>query len=155
QQTKSRTRQRARVCPKLEQLEDRLVPTVSVLGGFAGNFNRLTNSYASNNLAVGPNQIVQTTPADYTIFDKATGAQLANGTFSQLFGFDSNTSVALQTFQVRYDDDAQRFIFFGLDRNIFSDTPHVDRLDIAVSNDFNPLDGFSEIQRISVREVNP
>src|SRR5437588_2151964 len=68
------TRPRCRPC--LERLEDRVVPTVSVLKSFAGmSFNDTTSGGEppDTNLAAGPNHVVELVNTAIRVYDKSGG----------------------------------------------------------------------------------
>jgi hypothetical protein len=117
----------------------------SVLSGFDGmNFLDSVDGFVppSTDVEVGPNYVVETVNSQIQIYDKATGtAQLPNTPLNQFFGQPSETAFDPV---VVYDDLANRFI---LAAPTFSS-----HLLIAVSNDSNPLDGFSAQYDLDVSE---
>jgi len=85
------------------------------------------------NAAVGGNYVVEVVNTQIRIFDK-TGSILFDESltsfFSSIGGFAGFPSV-------EYDDIAQRWYITGINDADFS------KLDLAISNDANPLDGFT------------
>ena len=98
--------------PRLEALENRIAPAVSVTGSFSGIGN--TGWTPPNpGAAAGPNYVVETVNESVAIFSKATGTQVSQETLQTLFSGFANGSVndpgMFDPF-VLYDDLAGRFV---------------------------------------------
>jgi hypothetical protein len=122
-------------------------PTVTLGANFDGlnaDNNAFTISPPDTTVAAGPNQVVEATNITLRVTDKA-GNILQTQAFSTLFS--SLGTSFLTDPQVVFDDTSGRFYVAILDVDFsfsFSD------ILLAVSNDSNPLDGFSEMHRIHV-----
>jgi hypothetical protein len=120
-----------------------LLPTT--VSGFDGmNFLDSVDGYVppSTSIGVGPQYVVETVNAQIQIYSKATGAaQLPNTPLATFFGQPSESPFDPV---VTYDDISNRFIVAAA---TFSG-----HLLLAVSNDSNPLDGFSADYDIDVSE---
>lgn len=136
-----------------EQLETRLMPTVDLLGSYAGVNDPVPGNAASTLLAVGPEHMIQSNKSQFSVIDKDTGAVLASHNAAQFFGLSDTSFAGLNAFQVKYDEDVQRFILMGAEKHTLPWNPHVSRIRLAVSNDANPLNGFAEMQTIDVLQV--
>ena len=115
-------------------------------GGIAAGlgFNGATGADPNNdcgclppdtNAAVGGSWIVETVNTEFVVFDKATGTELFSETLNSLFAGTGQQSEG--DVYVVYDPLANRWYVDSIDSNNNAD------LLFAVSNDGNPLDGFS------------
>jgi hypothetical protein len=137
--------------PRLEALENRTAPAVSVTGSFSGIGN--TGWTPPNpGAAAGPNYIVETVNESVAIFSKATGTLVSQETLQTLFSGFANGSVndpgMFDPFAL-YDDLAGRFV---VGAQVRDSTNHKAYVDIAVSNSSDPTQGFSEVHQIEVDE---
>lgn len=153
-----RRRSAASVRPIFELLEDRTVPSVDI----SVNFNAIAfdQSVAADLpdtiLAVGPSQVVEATNRDIAFFDKA-GNSLSTQHLKTFWApvLPNNLPVPgdiITDPKVAFDElagPAGRFIVTTFELNFATQDSH---LLLAVSNDANPLDGFTEMHRISTAE---
>ena len=130
----------------LETLEDRLAPSVSVLGSFNGMSNT-GYSQPNTSVAAGPNYVVETVNSSIAIYNKATGALVSQETLATLFnGLVTGDSGQFDP-SVLYDDQAGRFVVAAQVYNSANQTSFVD---IAVSSSSDPTQGFAQIHQIEV-----
>jgi hypothetical protein len=133
--------------PTFECLEDRLVPAVTLQTNFTG-MNNTGWTPPDTNLAVGPNQVVETVNESVAIYDKATGTLLSKQTLASLFsGFD--TTGGDYDPSILSDEQAGRFV---LEAAVSDSAAHKAFLDFAVSNSSDPTQGFTERQQIEIDE---
>jgi hypothetical protein len=134
--------------PQILQLEFRVVPTISLTGGFSGMVNTGWNP-PDTNIAVGPNHVLETVNESYAIYSKATGSLLAKNTLGSLFsGMDAGSGGQFDP-TVLYDDLSGRFVIEAQVKDAANSASYVD---IAVSNSSDPTQGFTEIHQIEVDE---
>jgi hypothetical protein len=153
-----RRRPAASVRPIFELLEDRTVPSVDMSINFNGiGFDpRVAADLPDTILAVGPNQVVEATNRDIAFFDKA-GNSLSTQHLKTFWApvLPNNLPVPgdiITDPKVSFDElagPAGRFIVTTFELNFVTQDSH---LLLAVSNDANPLDGFTEMHRISTAE---
>ena len=145
----SRRRQLLRLV--VELLEDRFAPAISV----TASFNGIGNTGATPpdpSMAAGPNYAVETVNESLAIFSKATGAMVSQETLQTLFSgfaYGGVTDPGMFDPSVLYDDQAGRFV---VEAQVRDSTNHKAYVDIAVSNSFDPTQGFTEIHQIEVDE---
>jgi Bacterial Ig domain len=163
QRRNSRRRPLRSMRPMFELLEDRSLPSVTILSGTDGLDFAATGDGAPPDTiaAAGPNHIVEMVNTDIAIYTKA-GAQVFHQDLSQFFGsvFAGN---AISDPFVMYDEQAQRFVVGVLDLSVsFFGTISSDRLMFAVSDSSDPTadtngDGkaFSEMHSIDLTESVP
>jgi uncharacterized repeat protein (TIGR01451 family) len=133
--------------PRLELLETRTLPSVSILNnggsGYAALHFSQTQGYVppDTNGAAGPTNYVETVNQTLAIFSpKATGASSVSATFST-FWFTTGAlphadgGSGLSDPVVTYDDAIGRFVVADQDVNF---NTHVSRFDIAVSKSSSP-----------------
>lgn len=143
-----------RACrPRLEGLEVRVVPTVTVspTQTFAGlNFNDTLGFEPPDTIAAaGPNQIVETVNTTIAYYDK-TGKNLFKqdlGTFFAPLG----GVLSLSDPVVAYDELKGRFVVGVLD---FDTTLLQSRFDFAVSNTSDPSAGWT-LKRFDMNDLGP
>ena len=155
-----RIARRARL--RFDVLEDRSVPTVSVLSGVDGaDGNSPGAGAAQGQFPIGPDTQIADGPSAI-LETYSTGIQLASktGTFATItadltdgtiFQHSTLTSTFRDPFAV-YDDDAQRFIFGEIEVDRVSMKSWVQ---FAVSNDATPTNlttSFREVQKIDLSE---
>jgi len=110
--------------------------------------------------AVGPNQIVELVNFGVAFYDKA-GSLVGPGaapnqvqSFQQFFGPAAPAGGSLGSFLydpvVTYDDISDRFVLSVMDS---PGSSYANFLDVAISNDSNPTDGFT-FQRLSIQETS-
>jgi hypothetical protein len=135
----------------LERLEDRSLPTV-VPGSFAGlDFNASGGSEPPDTIiGVGPTDVVEAVNTEFAFFQKTTGALIFEESFTDFFAqVGGGPSTDMFDPRVTYDDQAGRFVMSIMEQNDASKTSF---LDFAVSNTSDPMQGFSEVHRISMPE---
>jgi uncharacterized repeat protein (TIGR01451 family) len=136
-----------RILLSLEMLENRTVPSVSILNNGASGYSALhfsqTQGYVppDTNGAAGPTNYVETVNQTLAIFSpKATEASSVSSTFSN-FWFTTgglphaDAGSGLSDPVVSYDDSIGRFLVADQDVNF---NTHVSRFDIAVSKSSSP-----------------
>ncbi len=137
--------------PRLEALEDRCVPSVTIANnsgnGFTGlDFNQSNGGYVppDTNGAVGPSSYVETVNQTVAIYNKSTGASQSSSALSSFFGslapVDSSGSFSDPV--VTYDDNvpgqtASNGRFIVGDQNVDFNTG-AGVFDIAVSKSATP-----------------
>ena len=100
-------------------------------------------------IAVGPDHVVEVVNRSIAIFAKQTGTQLLAQPLTQFFSLVSPSSNVFDP-SVIYNDLAGRFVIIA-DEQVY--TLRKAYILFAVSNTSNPLDGFSEMQRIEVTQT--
>src|SRR5262249_12226642 len=98
-------------------------------------------------VAVGPDHIVETVNYSLVVLDKATGAWLSTQRLGDLFAPAGAPGGQFDPV-VSYDEMAGRFVIAAAE--VDGERSY---LDFAVSNSSNPLEGFTEVQRIEVTEI--
>jgi hypothetical protein len=144
-------RKRNCIKPFLERLEERSLPTV-VPGSFAGlDFNASGGSEPPDAIiGVGPADIVEAVNTEFAFYQKTTGALIFEESFTDFFAqVGGGPSADMFDPRVTYDDQAGRFVMSIMEQN---DTSKTSFLDFAVSNTSDPMQGFSEVHRISMLE---
>jgi hypothetical protein len=108
------------------------------VNGLSSDDNPSQVNSPDTQIAVGPSQVVEVTQTSVRVFDKAGNVQETE----QLAQVFSGISPNLAYFQPQlvYDDTAQRW-YIAADSN--DPSGGID-INLAVSNDANPLDGFTE-----------
>jgi hypothetical protein len=134
-----------RARPRLEVLETRWLPSVTLGTGFNGLAFGDTAGYVPPDTiaAAGPTNIVEAVNTTLAIFDKS-GNKLSSQSLQSFFS-SVGTSGNLSDPFVSYDEQAGRFVVGVLDFGY-------NYLDLAVSNTSDPTQGFAEKDRISLRE---
>jgi hypothetical protein len=127
------------------QLDARIVPTITLSGGFNGTNN--TGWYPpDSNVAVGPNHVVETVNEQMAIYNKSTGAFISSQSLTSLFsGLDTNGGDFDPS--ILYDDSAGRFV---IEAAVKDTTANKAYIDFAISNSSDPTQGFTEIHQIEV-----
>jgi hypothetical protein len=118
--------------------------TLAALNGFAGmsDFNApLSAENPDTNAAVGPAYIVETVNWSIAFYNKATGAQVFSAKLVSFFNQLDLSKTFPYDPSVIYDDIAGRFVVIV---GAAADADQKDYIAMAVSNDANPLDGFSQ-----------
>jgi hypothetical protein len=102
-------------------------------------------------LAAGPAHVVETVNQFIGIYDKSTGTQLFKQSLRDFFAFNplGGTGAILDPV-VTYDEQAGRFVVAALGASLGPD-PH-SAIELAVSNDANPLHGWS-VNQINIQET--
>ena len=141
---------------RLETLEDRYLPSTLTGAQFGGmSFGAGPPGYVGavppdTTAAAGPNYVVEAVNSGIATYNKTTGALVGYATLSDFFGPVGATPLVFDP-QAAYDDISGRYIITGLEQLTANQTSF---LDIAVSNTSNPLDGVTEMHRISVGETD-
>jgi hypothetical protein len=140
-------RPRYRFSPRLEGLENRLVPAVTLAGNFTG-MNNTGWTPPDPNLAVGPNYVVETVNERLAIYNKATRALVSQEDLTTLFnGFDTTGGPFDPS--CFYDEQAGRFV---IEAAVDDSGAHHAYVDLAVSDTSDPTQGFTERDQIAVDE---
>src|SRR5262249_36843655 len=160
--TSERHRRAVRVRPtrarlQVERLEDRTVPSVTLLDDFAGlNFHvDRPVPPPDTHLAAGPRHLVEVVNNDIAFLNKSNGNPVYTAFLTDFFaplGPFSETFSTVDAFdpQVSYDELAERFIVTALSRVDAVETSH---LLLAVSDDADPR-GAWEMHRIDVEDAD-
>jgi hypothetical protein len=146
---------RAAARPSLESLEKRELLRVSVSLGFAGlNTNDAGGIIEPPDTiaAAGPTAVVELVNSNIAYYSKTTGNSLFSEGLDVFFASVDPSPALLSDVSVIYDDQASRFFVSTMDIDFLN---QVSYFDFAVSNDSNPLDGFTEMHRINITEVSP
>jgi hypothetical protein len=101
--------------------------------------------------AAGPNQVVEVINSNLAFYNKSTGAQLFTEDLGTFFQSVDMTPSLLSDVYVAYDESVGRFIVSTMDIDF---TSSVSLFNFAVSNDSNPMDGFSEMHSVNTTEVS-
>jgi hypothetical protein len=144
----ARTRkQRHPFKPHFILLEDRVLPSITVLSGFNGMNN--TGWYPPDtNLAVGPTQVVEVVNQTLAIYNKSTGALVSQQSLPSLFsGFDTSGSTGVFDPSVFFDEQAGRFV---VEAAVNDSAAHKAYVDFAFSNSADATLGFTEKHQIEV-----
>jgi hypothetical protein len=141
---------------QVEALEARLVPAIKILHNFHGisfheNIGQQGITPPDTIMAVGPTAVVETVNDLIQIRGKAGATLLPTESMAKFFASVTEPHAAFTDPQVMYDDLAGRFYISILDAASGNFGGTAD-LDFAVSNDANPLDGFTFYKFTSVEE---
>jgi autotransporter-associated beta strand protein len=140
--------------PGVECLEDRRLLTVNLQLGLAGlNTNDAGGIIEPPDTiaAAGPTAVVELVNSNIAFYSKSNGSQLFSEGLDVFFSSVDPTPFLLSDVSVTYDEQAGRFFVSSMDID-FNNL--VSNFDFAVSNDSNPLDGFSEMHRINTTEIS-
>jgi hypothetical protein len=158
--SRSRPGRVRRVCPRVEQLDDRTLPSITGTTGFDGlDFPGTGDGAPPDTIAAaGPNYVVEMVNTDIAVFTK-TGTKVFQQDLSQFFA-SVRTGNALSDPVVVYDEQAGRFLVGVLDLSIsFFGTVNGDTFLYAVSDGSDPTqdttgDGkpFTEMHSINMTE---
>ena len=131
---------------RLERLEEREVPAVSILTNTTGlRFEDSNNSVPPDPyLAAGPTTYVQVVNTTVAIYDKATGNKLFQKSLASLFGTPGGFDIFDPL--VTYDEQANRFVVSVLEE---SDAAQRSNLDFAILNPNAPAGSVEEIHRVA------
>jgi autotransporter-associated beta strand protein len=146
---------RSAALPRVESLEDRRLLSVNVHLGVAGlNTNDAGGIIEPPDTiaAAGPTAVVELVNSNIAYYRKSDGSQLFSEGLDVFFSPVDPTPFLLSDVSVTYDEQAGRFFVSSMDidfNNLIS------YFDFAVSNDSNPLDGFTEMHRIDTTETSP
>jgi hypothetical protein len=134
---------------RVKPLEDRTLPSVTVGTNFTALAYSNSGGYSppDTNAAVGPNNIVETVNSEIAIYDTSGNLQSKHSLTSFFAPVHAGSFVFDP--QISYDDIAGRFVITALEQYTF---PNRSYLDLAVSNDSNAADGFTEMHRINVQQ---
>jgi hypothetical protein len=150
---------RGRARLHLEALEDRTLFSVHVLSSFkgldtnnAGGFVEPPDPIA----AAGPTAIVEEVNSNIAFYAKATGHLLSEQGLDVFFAPVDSVDFLFSDVNVSYDEQAGRFFVSTMDINFDPTAPGglASYFDFAISNDSNPLDGFTEMHQINTTEVS-
>jgi autotransporter-associated beta strand protein len=141
--------------PGVEALEDRALLSVNLQLGFVGlNTNDAGGIIEPPDTiaAAGPTAVVELVNSNIAFYKKADGTQLFSEGLDVFFNPVDPTPFLLSDVSVTYDEQAGRFFVSSMDID-FNNL--VSYFDFAVSNDSNPLDGFTEMHQINTTEISP
>ncbi len=149
----------ARIRPRVERLEDRTMPSLDVLASFAGyEFGDTVPATGTGIdppdtiLAAGPDHIVE--GGNWlTVFDKATGTRVFEQRPRDFFAPVGSPTAGFGDGVVAYDELAGRFVIGALEFITTVAGVQDSLFYFAVSNTSNPLDGFDEMHKFSVRRI--
>jgi hypothetical protein len=150
---------RSSLRPCLEALEDRLVLWANgPITAMIPLHNYLGMQYADGggrppdtNMAAGPKYLVEVVNYTVAIYNKSTGDMVSHQSLYPFFAPFWLTTDFVYDPVVTYDEQAQRFVVAALEEN---DTTKTANLLVAVSNNSDPTAGFTEKQKINVKEVS-
>lgn len=99
--------------PRLEQLEDRCVPTVNIVSGFAGLGFGDTPGFVppDTNAAAGTNHVIEVVNTNLAVYNKSNGQKVSSQSLNTFF----NTPDSLSDPVIVYDDNASKFFLTVLD----------------------------------------
>lgn len=145
--------------PRLQRLEDRTLLSVTLVQGIDG----INSDYGpatqveppDTSAAAGPSYVVEAVNSQISYFDKTTGAQAFTSSLYNFFAPADPNSPFMSDTWVSYDTQAQRFFVSTLSIQFNGSNVSASYYDLAVSNDSNPLDGWSEMQKIRTDEPAP
>jgi probable HAF family extracellular repeat protein len=127
-------------------------PGVSLLTSFAGFAAAESNlpfpAPPDTSVAAGPNHVVEVVNSSLAFFDKTTGARLFQQSLQDFFAPVGGGQFVGEV-GVTYDELVGRFVVSTNDGQAPSSF-----LDVALSNDSNPLDGFTKLH-IDMTESSP
>ena len=123
----------------LESLEGRTLPAVNVAATINGISFADDSRYEppDTDVAVGPSYVVETVNDSVALFDRASGQRLYLVKLNNFFSPLGNTTT-LGDPVVTYDELTGQFVLGVLDY-----PSGYDRFDVAVTNDADPLDGWT------------
>jgi Fibronectin type III domain/Bacterial Ig-like domain (group 2) len=141
QRSPARSTRPFRFRPEILQLEDRLVPTVTVTGGW----NAVNNSgwYPPDTVvAAGPNHVVEIVNESLAIYAKSTGSLISSEALGTLFsGLDTNGGDFDPS--LFYDDQAGKFVIEAAIKDTGASKSYID---LAISKSSDPTQGFTTEQ---------
>ncbi|HEV2946390.1 MAG TPA: Ig-like domain-containing protein, partial [Gemmataceae bacterium] len=107
--------------------------------------------------AAGPTAIVEQVNSNIAYYDKKTGARMFEEGLDVFFAPVDSIDFLLSDVNVTYDEQAGRFFVSTMDINMDPTSPTglASYFDFAISNDSNPLHGFSEMHQINTTEISP
>jgi hypothetical protein len=146
---------RSAALPGVESLEDRRLLSVNLQLGFAGlNTNDAGGIIEPPDTiaAAGPTAVVELVNSNIAFYGKSDGSQLFSEGLDVFFSPVDPTPFLLSDVSVTYDEQVGRFFVSSMDIDFNTLTSY---FDFAVSNDSNPLDGFTEMHRIDTTEISP
>jgi hypothetical protein len=133
-------------------LEARVVPTVTLLSNFTGMNVAESGGFdpPDTHASVGPTHVGEVVNSAVAFYDKTDGSR---DFFQGLDAFFQGVRFSNFIFDpvIIYDDIAGRWTVAALDVDFGAERGFID---VAFSNDSNPLNGFAEKQRIEVTESN-
>src|SRR5438270_9018590 len=141
--------------PGVEFLENRTLLSVNLTLGFTGlNTNDAGGIVEPPDTiaAAGPTAIDELVNSNIAYYSKSTGQSLFSEGLDVFFAPVDPDPFLLSDVSVTYDEQAGRFFVSSMNID-FNNL--VSYFDFAVSNDSNPLDGFTEMHRIDTTEVSP
>src|SRR5579871_818011 len=136
---------------RMEQLEDRLAPTVSLAQNFTGIDSAQTSGIPPDaTAAVGPNTVIETVNRAITLMDKTGSTRVGPIDLSTFFSSIFTAHDFIMDPSVVYDDQAGRF-YVVLEESGFVQG----QLDFAVSKGSNPATlGPTDWSFYAITEVN-
>ncbi|HLJ97223.1 MAG TPA: hypothetical protein VKU02_28950, partial [Gemmataceae bacterium] len=150
-------RLRRRFRPRVEQLEDRLLPAVSLLQTFSEiNSNAASQPFAltppDTMLAVGPNTVIGAVNDSITLTNKTGGGRVGPTFFGTFFTSVFNPAHLFSDCQTMYDDQSGRFYVCILE---YDPNTNIAELDFAASKGNSPGGlGSADWHFYQIAEVN-
>ncbi len=147
----NKARKKSKTRPFLFQFEDRVTPTVSLVGSFQGIQGTTGYDPPDTVMATGPKYIMESVNADIAIFDKVTGAKISQKPLAAFFP-GTFYSGGLGHFDplLMYDDDAGRFVVTS---HVYDATAKKAYIDFAISNTSDPTQGFAEVYEVETDQA--
>ncbi len=146
---------RARARLQLEALEDRTLLSVHVINSFKGLDTHDAGGFIEPPdpiTAAGPTAVVEIVNSNIAYYDKTTGARPFSTDLGTFFAPVDHVDSLFSDVYVAYDEQAGRFWVSTMDIDFFN---IVSYFDFAISNDSNPMHGFTEMHQINDTEVSP
>jgi hypothetical protein len=141
--------------PWLETLEDRTLLSVTLHSNFKG----LDTNDAGGVIeppdpiaAAGPADVVELVNSNIAFYNKTNGKQLSSEGLDAFFAPVDSVDSFFSDVSVTYDEQAGRFFVSTMDIDFFNVVAYYD---FAVSNDSNPMDGFTEMHQLNITETSP
>jgi len=141
--------------PELTVLEGRVVPATVLFQSH--NYAGMQSADSASgyvppdtHLAAGPSHLVEVVNDTVAIFSKSTGAKVSSKGLKTFFSSLNVSASAVFDPVVTYDELAQRFVVAALAVNEAAKTS---ALLVGVSNGSDPTAGFTELQKINVKET--
>jgi hypothetical protein len=136
-------------------LENRVLPSVTVLSGFNGLDTRVDGGAVEppdTIAAAGPNSVVEIVNSAMGIYAKGSGALLSSTDLGTFFSSVDPAPSLLSDVYVTYDESVGRFFVSTMDVDFINNQSF---FLFAVSNDSDPTHGFTEMHSVETDEVSP
>jgi hypothetical protein len=137
-------------------LEERTLPSVSLISNFkgldahdAGSIIEPPDTIA----AAGPTDVVEVVNSNIAVYTKGTGSPLLSEGLDVFFAsVDQVANALFSDVYVTYDESVGRFFVSTMDVDFVNNQSF---FDFAVSNDSDPMHGFTDMHQIETTEVSP